>query len=167
MTFWENLPVITATGTSANPISFFKFGVTANPIILSGGYSTTTDAIIAIRGGDYISFNGIDLALADPTLTTVENGYYIINNSATDGAQFNTIVNSKIILNRAATSSRGIYQNAATTPTNATGANSNNFYQNIIVENSYNGIVCTGNATYPDLATIISNCIVVLTVQMI
>jgi hypothetical protein len=157
--FVEILPIITATGTSANTITFTKSGI-VNPIILSGGFSSTTDAVVAIRGGDYFTFNGFDLGLADPSLNTVENGYYVINASATDGAQFNTFTNTNIALNRTNTTSRGVYQHVATTPTNATGANSNNIYSNINVSNSYNGIVCNGNATYPDLSTAISNCII-------
>lgn len=92
------------------------------------------------------------------TGSAVEYGYYIYNASVTNGAQYNTIKNCKITLNRSNTSSRAIYQNVATTPTNATGANSYNKFQNVVVENSYQGIYVVGNATYPDLGIEVSNC---------
>lgn len=161
----EYLPIITATGTSSDPIVFQKSGSGANPVITAGtGTSTTIDALVRIAGGDYITFDGIDVQenASNATSTTrMEFGYYIYNASATNGAQNNTIKNCKITLNRANTTAKGIYQYTASTATNATGANSNNKYQSITVENSYSGIYCSGtSATYPDLNTEISSCII-------
>ena len=128
----EDCPIITATGTAANPIIFQKSGAGANPIIKPTGTAGATDAGIAINGGDYITFDGIDIT--ENTGSALEFGYYIYNKSATDGAQHNTIKNSKITLNRTNTSSIGIYQNTNTTPTNqSTGNNNNNKYYNIII----------------------------------
>ena len=66
--FTETLPslsagLITATGASSDPIVFQKSGSGANPLItaFSPGVSTTVDYLIAIAGGDYITFDGIDL----------------------------------------------------------------------------------------------------------
>lgn len=146
----EDCPIITATGTSGNPIIFQKSGAGANPIIKPTGTAGTTDAGIAINGGDYITFDGIDIT--ENTGSALEFGYYIYNKSATDGSQNNTIKNSKITLNRTNTSSIGIYQNTAITPTNQfTGNNNNNKYYNIIVENAYNGVYLKGySSTYYD-----------------
>ncbi len=157
--FTEILPVITATGTSANSILFTKSG-TANPTIITGGFSATTDAVVAINGGDYFTFSGFNFGLADPLQATVEYGYYVYNASATNGAQYNRFLLTNITLNKANTTSTGVYQNVATAPTNVSGSNSNNIYSNITISNSYNGIVCRGNATYPDLSTQINDCIV-------
>ncbi|MBI5541158.1 MAG: fibronectin type III domain-containing protein, partial [Bacteroidia bacterium] len=155
LTFTEDVPAINATGTAANTITFQKFGAGANPILRPTG-TAGTDAGITINGGDYFTFDGIDITEA--TGSAVEYGYFIKNASAIDGAQNNIIKNCKIILNRANTGSRGIYQNVATAATNATGANSNNKFQFVVIENSYNGIVCTGTAAFPDLSTEVSNC---------
>jgi len=156
--------IITATGTTTNDaIVFQRNGIGVNPVITAGVGTSTTDAIIKIAGGNYITFNGINLQEnpANITGTTqMEYGYFISNASAINGAQNNIIKNCTIILNRANTTSKAIYQYVFTTPTNATGANSNNKYQFITVENSYNGIQLTGNATYPDLSSEVSNCIV-------
>ena len=154
----EDCPIITATGTSGNQIIFQKNGSGVNPIIKPTGTTATNDAGIKIAGGDYITFDGIDITIN--TGSAVEYGYYIYNVSATNGAQNNTIKNSKITLNRANTSSRGIYQNVATAPSVATGANSYNKFQSVTIENSYMGIYVTGNATYPDLGIEVSNCII-------
>ena len=157
--FNEILPVITATGTAANPIAFTKSGA-AYPKILSSGFNTTTDAIIALRGGDYFTFDGLELGLLVPAHNQLEYGIYVFNENATNGAQFNNFKDIIITLNRANTSSRGVYQNVATAPTNATGANSYNTYDAIQISNSYNGIVTAGNATYPDLSLVIKNCVI-------
>ncbi|HOM37406.1 MAG TPA: choice-of-anchor J domain-containing protein [Bacteroidales bacterium] len=157
--FTEILPVITATGTAANTITFAKSGV-AYPKILSSGFNTTTDAIIALRGGDYFTFNGLELGLLVPIHNQLEYGIYVFNENATNGAQNNIFNDIIISLNRAYTSSRAVYQNVATTPSDVTGANSYNTYNAINVSNSYNGIVITGNATYPDLGLTVQNCII-------
>lgn len=153
--FTEDCPAITATGTASNKIIFQKSGAGANPIVKPTGGAGTTDAGIIISGGDYITFDGIDITIAAGS--AVEYGYFIRNASALDGAQNNVVKNSKITLNRANTSSRGIYQNVATTPTNATGANSYNAYRKNTIENSYNGIYLAGAAAYPDLTCIIDS----------
>ena len=155
---------ITATGTVTNTLTIQKSGSGANPLVNAAtGTSTTLDAIIKITGGDYITIDGIDVQennVNTNTTTQMEFGYYIANASATNGAQYNTIKNCKITLNRTNTSTKAIYQNVATTPTNASGANSYNKYQYITVENTFNGIYIMGNLTYNDFNLEISNCTV-------
>jgi len=153
-TISENCPLITATGTSANPIVFQKSGTGANPIITASGTGGTTDAGFAISGGDYITFDGVDIAVSS---NSVEYGYYICNASATNGAQFTTIKNCKITLNKTNTTAKGIYQYVVG-PSNATGANSDNTFQNIAIENVRFGIHTQGNGTYPDLNTTVTRC---------
>jgi hypothetical protein len=147
-TFNEEVPVITATGSAANPIVFQKAGGGANPIIRSVGTSGTADAGITIQGGDYFTFDGIDIAIASGS--ALEYGYYIRNASATNGASNNTIRNASITLNRNNTNSRGILQNVVTTPSAASGSNSNNRYHNLTIRNVYSGIQLTGNSSFPD-----------------
>ena len=144
----ENCPIITATGTLANPIVFQKSGSGANPIIKPTGTAGTSDAGIAINGGDYITFDGIDIT--ENTGSAVEYGYYITNASTTNGAQNNTIKNTTITLNRANTSSIGIYQNAVSTPSATGNANSTNKYYNLTIKNVYSGILLNGNVSFPD-----------------
>ncbi|MDY0152599.1 MAG: hypothetical protein RBS43_10040, partial [Candidatus Cloacimonas sp.] len=59
--FAENNPAITATGTVDNPIIFQKTGAGNNPKITPSGSAGTADAGIIIHGGDYITFDGIDI----------------------------------------------------------------------------------------------------------
>ena len=149
-------PVITATGTSSNSIIFQKSGSGANPIIkMAGSYTSTftNNAGIAINGGDYFTFDGLDIQLNDATNVNFLYGYYIYNASATNGSQYNTIKNSKITLNRTNTSSIGIYQTYITSPSSIAGANSYNRFHNITVENAYNGIYLLGLSAFPDINT--------------
>ncbi len=163
--FNETALAITATGTAANQIIFQKSGGGANPTITTsalgnygptstGSVTSSADAVIAIVGGDYITFDGIDVASANMNTTTnlIEYGYRVVNASATDGAKNNTIKNSSITLNRSSTSVIGILQSssstgAGVTATAATGSNSNNKYYNIQIQNCYTGITLTGAAT--------------------
>jgi hypothetical protein len=150
---------LTATGTAANPVIFRKSGTGANPLITAAlnGTSTSTDGIIKIAGGDYITFDGIDLAEnpANTTATTqMEWGYALVKGSSTapfNGCQFVTIRNCTITLNKTNPYSVGIYANnhiATATPelyiTATTDAMNNcKFYGNTI-SNVWTGIQLSG-----------------------
>ncbi|MEI6749997.1 MAG: T9SS type A sorting domain-containing protein [Bacteroidota bacterium] len=154
----ENCPIITATGTLANPIVFQRSGNGANPLIKPTGTAGTADAGIVIKGGDYITFDGIDVSINSGS--AVEYGYYIINTTTTNGAQRNTIKNCTITLNRSNVNSRGVYQFVTPNPTSAAGANSYNTYDNIFVRNSTGGIYLKGFNTNSDLSCVVKNCII-------
>ena len=72
--------LLTATGTSAIPVVFQKSGSGANPVITrsdAGNLATSIlgdhgDAVIMIKGSDYVTFNGIDVAA---TNEGIEYGY--------------------------------------------------------------------------------------------
>lgn len=152
-TFTELPPAITASGSALNTITFQKSGAGANPVITPNGTAAATDAGISIFGGDYFTFDGIDVNAS--AVSNVEFGYLVRNAAATNGAQFNTIKNCSITLNRTNTASRGFSSSLPTTPTSIAGANSNNSYLNFTIKNVYAGIQLTGNATFPDLNTTI------------
>ena len=150
---------ITSTGTSANPIVFQKSGGGANPIItaFSPGASTTLDGMIFIEGGDYITFDGIDLrenALNTTATQQMEWGYALVKKQGTapfDGCQYVTIKNCDVSLNKANTNSRAIYSgnhiyNATTalTITATTDAMNNCKFFNNTIHNSFWGISLTG-----------------------
>ncbi|MCF6133171.1 T9SS type A sorting domain-containing protein [Flavobacterium wongokense] len=148
-TFSETVPTITATGTLANQIIFQKNGAGANPILTSTG-AASIEAAILINGGDYFTFDGINIAT---TGTLLEYGYYLQNSTATNGAQNNTFKNFTVTLNRSNGASLGVLQiQSSTTPaTSAAGANSNNKYYNFTIKNANSGILLTGTAGFPDL----------------
>ncbi len=142
-TFGEDAPAIFVSGTTANPIQFIKAGVGSNPVIKPIGGSSSIDAGITISGGDYITFDGIDIN--EISGSAVEYGYYIVSASKTDGAQSNTIKNTSITLNRANTKSFGIYQYARYDPTHVnTDANNYNKYYNLTIKNVYGGVCLQG-----------------------
>ncbi|MFH1194391.1 MAG: T9SS type A sorting domain-containing protein [bacterium] len=151
--FIENPPALTATGTEAGQITFKRTtdAGLSNPLVKLEGENSN----ICISGGDWITFDGIDAAINNDDWS-VKYGYLIRNASATDGAQNNTIKNSFIKLDRYNTNSIGILQTASTTlgggfiPSAAGGANSNNVFHNITIENVYSGIYLLGDASYPD-----------------
>src|ERR1043165_4444448 len=97
---------LTATGTLANPITFQKSGVGANPILtaFTGGLglpnTVTQDGIWRFIGSDYITVDGIDLV--DPNTTSrdyMEFGYGFLKATATEGCQNNAIRNCVKTLN--------------------------------------------------------------------
>ena len=159
--------VITATGTFTNTITIQKAGAGANPLLTAQVGSATPasanpDGVVKIAGGDYITFDGIDIKDNNTTNpATMEYGYGFFKASATDGAQYNTIKNCNITLNRinnaVATSpmiegSVGVaimnsaYNAAVTviTVTNATGTNSYNKLDNNIIRNVNYGVGIIG-----------------------
>lgn len=163
-TFTESNRVVTATGTVAMPIIFQRNGVGANPVVMPTAGTGTLDIGLGITGGDYITFNGINVQ-ENPTNTTtamqLEYGYMVRNASATDGAQFNTITNCKVTMVRTNTASRGIMQTASTigggfTPSALTGSNASNTYTNDTVNNAYAGMYILGNTTFPDASVTVA-----------
>lgn len=156
--------LITASGTSSNPILFKKNGAGSNPLITAGvGTSTTTDGIIVIAGGDFITFENIDLqenSLNTVATTQMEWGYALVKANATapfNGCQNITIKNCTITLNKANPGSVGIYSGnhiasntTLLTITDVSDAMNNcKFYGNTI-SNVYRGIALIGfNAPSP------------------
>ena len=154
---------ITATGTAANPVVFQKNGSGADPLITAAiGTTTNTDGIIKISGGDYITFDGIDLteSAANTTATTqMEWGYALVKGSSTfpaNGCQNVTIKNCTITLSNTNVASVGIYSgnhvanavsaiNLGTIGTTGSGDLMNNckFYGNTISNVCY-GFKLTG-----------------------
>ena len=154
--FMENPPVLTASGTSVNTITFQKAGAGSNPVIMPSGTTGSADAGIIISGGDYITFDGIDVNAS--AVSAVEYGYVIRNSSAIDGATYNTIKNTTVTLNNLNTASCGISitnstsYGAGVTPTNQTGANSYNKLYNLTISNALNGVIIYGSSTYKGIA---------------
>jgi len=95
--------VLTATGSSTQPIIFQQSGTGNNPLVThtgAGTVSTSTigyngDAVIIIEGGDYITFESIDVAAQQQG---VEYGYYIRKFSVTDGCKHVAIKNATITM---------------------------------------------------------------------
>ncbi len=161
-TFSENPQILTASGTAAFPIIFQKSGSGTNPLFIGKNGIGALDACFSIKGSDYITFDGIDVETFSGSVggnLKMEFGYYLLNNSATNGTKKITIKNCKISLDRA-NNCMGIYQNVATVPTSKFGTNSANTFDNVTIENSFQGIYLSGNATYLDDSIQIKNCFI-------
>ena len=159
-TFNENTPAITQTGTAANPITFQKSGAGANPVITPIGTAAVTDFGICISGGDYFTFDGIDINTSASVL--VEFGYAVRNASATNGAANNTIQNMNITMNTVPIAVvSGIVQSANSAavggfiPTATSGTNTNNRYYNFTITGSKAAAVYLvgGSSTFFDSGT--------------
>jgi len=151
-----NTLTITKIGT---PATLNHYGTASGNIsnaASSSALSTTSEPIIGLVGSDFVTINNLTLNGNYPTSTNrADRGIMVLNNSVTDGANSNTFTNLLITLDRTNTSSVGIVQQAITTPTAAGGANSNNVYRNFRIYNAYSGVNLVGNASFPDLNTII------------
>jgi len=158
-TFSENVPALTASGSSAlNYIRFLKSGAGANPKITPTGSAGSADFAFCVSGGDFITIDGIDLDASAGS--AVEYGLLVRNASSTNGAQNNTFQN--MVINQGtrggSNTSYGILQTVSSTgggvtPTSAGGANSTNKYYNLTVTNVRDGgIYLLGNTSFPDLA---------------
>ena len=155
--------LITASGTAGNPVLFQKSGEGANPLITAGaGTTTNLDGIIIIAGGDYITFDAINLMenVANTTQTTrMEFGYALVkasNVAPVNGCQYVTIRNCNITMNPILTATTwttctGIYSgNHTATAIQAISLieltdamNNGKFYGNTVT-NVTNGIILQG-----------------------
>ena len=155
---------LNATGTSSNPIIFQKSAAGTNPLITAGvGTSASYDGIIKIAGGDYITFDGIDML--DPASNTddtkrMEWGYALVKKQSSypfDGCQDVTIKNCTITLQKANVDAVGIHagNHIATSGTAlailaTTDAMNNCKFFNNYISNVYTGIEMMGyNAPSP------------------
>lgn len=146
---------ITATGSATSPILFSKTGSGSNPLITAGpGTDFSYDGIIVLEGGDYITFDGIDLQ-ENPLNTTpemqMEFAYGLLKSiEPISGCQHITIRNCTVSLDRTYTSSTGIYGSNE----NLYGSSNilltfnqlaayNRFY-NLTITDCYNGIKLLG-----------------------
>jgi hypothetical protein len=153
LTFNEpGLPAITTTGTLANPIAFKKSGTGSNPIVTVPGTAGTTDYAFKLAGVDYITFDGIDVANPG-TEINLDYGFWLEDTTIAGGSSNNTIKNCAINLSRANSNTVGIYSIASTSP------NSSNLYQNVTINNAYNGIWITGMEFSEDENSIIEGCV--------
>ncbi len=154
------------TLSNLDSITFQKFGVGANPLVYGVRGIGATDAVFKISGSKNILFDGIDAAdsVSNAAATSqMEYGYSILNSSGVNGSSNNTIKNCRVTLNRSNTATFGILQSASTTgggvaATSLTGANHNNRYENVKIQNTYKGIGLIGTAGFPD-----SNCVITST----
>lgn len=150
---------VTVTKTGAPAIIAYGGNNGANGFTVnqtSAATSGTTEPIIGLIGADYFTVENLDIRGNVGNLTS-DYGVALINSSATDGAQNNIIQNVSVTMNKTATATRGFFSTVLTTPTAASGANSNNAFRNFSISNAYAGIQLTGNATFPDLNNVIGN----------
>jgi hypothetical protein len=158
-----------AGASSANPITFQKSGIGANPLITAytgtaNPSSAAQDGVWRLIGADYITIDGIDIF--DPNTSNPANmefGYGLFKASVIDGCQNNTIKNCVITLQRgnnaasagpAVEGSRGIEMvnalssshTVAVTPTVVAGSNSNNKFYSNTIQNCNIGIALIGYA---------------------
>lgn len=145
-----NTVTISKTGTAAtirSDIAMFGGGIGNQATATAVG--STNEPIIGIAGADFVTLQNLELLTLAGT-TGADRGLLVFNSSATDGATNNTFRDIIIRLDRTNTNSIGIQTNTVTTPTSAAGANSNNRFQNLNVQNVYSGIYLLGNSTFPD-----------------
>lgn len=144
--FAENPPTITATGSAANPVLFTSSDpLAANPLITPTGGTGTYG--IRIAGGDYITFDRINIANLS-SAANLNYGYGVLNSSA-NPANYVTIQNCAITLNRSTSGTNAIYVSG---PGASTGISlisnlldnaKNGIYH--YPENSSSGLVISGN----------------------
>jgi len=163
--------IINPGGTSASAqIIFQKSGIGANPklSVTTTTGASTFDAGIALAGGDWFTFDGIDIAQATTPSASdfLEFGYALFRGTGTstttdNGCQNNTIKNSTITLARdiagtSNTTSVGIYGaltasgtgttagGTITTVSSFNGTNSNNTFTNNTITGAYRGVFLNG-----------------------
>lgn len=160
--------IITATGSLADPIIINGDTgpnpvITANAALVSGSLN---DAIFKIVGGDYITISNLNLTENAANTTTAaatnnmtEWGIALLYNTTSDGAQYCSLLNNVITLNRTYQNTFGIYANAthsATAPTTsatavAGGGNNGLIVYGNAISNVNNGILVVGPAGATDL----------------
>jgi hypothetical protein len=139
--FVEDPPAITVTGTSTSPIVFQKSDV-AHAVLVPTGGAGTSDFGICVIGGDYFTFDGIDII--NNSAYQLEYGFFF-NGSITDGVNYNTVKNCSISLNTSNYLSTGIC--LSTAGSNPINKNTNNQFYNLAISNVGYGVSMLGSST--------------------
>ncbi len=122
-------------------------GALGNQASTTAVTGSNVDPILGLVGADHVTIENV--TLLGPSGSLVDHGIGLYNSSATDGATNNIIQNVTVQMNRGNTGSRGFRMNTGTTPSAASGANSNNTFRNFTIRNVYAGIEFSGNGTSP------------------
>lgn len=149
----EILPALTATGDSLRPITFRKSGTGDDPILKVMGTTSTTDAAIKLNGGDWFTFEHLDLRNADGS-TSLEIGFHLSAQSY-DPCNKNTFSYCAITLDNSNANTKAVYS------TGTTGAgNTGNNYAHLDINNCNTGIHLLGNSSvaYYNLQEVVEYC---------
>ena len=161
---------ITATGTQANKIKFKRVRSSsmmlagAKPVISVTGTSGSTDALIKITGGDYITFDSIDFRDAGTSSSDYcEYGIHFTGASASDGCQFDSVRNCNVTLNASNANTRlGIFLQSSAT--SYPGTNSNNKFFTDSIRNCTSGFYFFGSSSSSDTGNTVGSTGVLKTV---
>jgi hypothetical protein len=124
--FTQEIPNIIASGRSNATIIFRKSGTGVNPVIKPIASNTSlAEACVIIQGGDYITFDGIDI---DGRKDSINPKQFETGFTLHRGAQYNTIKNCTITMTLQRSSSGGL----------ASGILQSNSSDLSSVSNSYN-----------------------------
>ena len=162
-----------SVSTSSAPLTIRAMGSGTHPLLtawnnssgsITAGSSSTGDGVFKIVGADYVTIDRIDLQENSANVSAgpyMEYGYALLKESATNGAQHNTISNCAITLKRQNNTSPGSTGNETgstgiaclnmtnssssnLTVTATSGANSYNKFTGNTSANCFNGIVVKG-----------------------
>jgi hypothetical protein len=136
-----------ATSTLAYDGASGGFGASGS----TNAFGTANEPIVGLVGASFVTINNIFLTNLTPSVSLIDRGLAIINQSAGVGSFSNTVRSVTVSLNRSSTSSLGFEIRAANSPSASSGANSFNSFIDVGVRNVYNGVLFSGNATWPDL----------------
>ena len=122
----------------------------------TNAFGIANEPVVGLVGSQLVRISNLYITPSVLSGSTIDRGIALVNLNAAVGTQSCAISNVTVALNRSNTNSIGIELRLPTTPTVAAGANSFNRIENYAVFNSYNGVLLTGNATFPDLQNILS-----------
>ena len=146
----DSAGLIKVSGSESDRIVFQRNGPGVNPVITGFPSATgTANYVFALKGVDYITFDGIDVA---GPAGVVEWGYAVLKANAQKGSHYNIIRNCNISLKKSNTATIGIYSANITpnapssqlTVDAVNGSNSYNKYYNNIISGCYTGIAIDG-----------------------
>lgn len=152
--FAEDPPALTATGSPNRPITFQKSGTGANPLIKPTGATGTTDACFRLNGGDYFTFNNIDIANNTGT-TSLEIGFYLVASNY-NGCHHNTISNCTVTLSRTNANTKAVYSVGA-----SYAGNNDDSFNGLTIADCNTGFNLAGNSTaaYHNDGNQVSGCV--------
>jgi hypothetical protein len=142
-TFNETPLTLTASGEQNGRINISWDGQGAKPILNFTATAAASEAGITLLGSDFVTIDGLDIRSADGLL---EQGIYLTNASATDGAHFNIVSNVDITLDKENVNQTEAFRvSPAIEAVTIEGSTNNNHFYNNSIQNTFIGYSFGGN----------------------
>ncbi|MFA7332095.1 MAG: hypothetical protein WC326_13580 [Candidatus Delongbacteria bacterium] len=151
--FEEDLEPLFVKGSQDRSLTFLRSGAGANPLLRSAGGAGYHDAVLKLRGADWVAFEGIDVEAGEQ----VEHAVQLLNRAGDDGCAHVSLRDLAVRGGRLA----GVFSGTMFQPLADSGANSHLSLERLTVDGSATAVLLDNNWSneHMDVDNLIRDCV--------